>query len=141
MGKSKTTDFSGREASKMLSTTSLRMGLRLALTRNMATTTVLPAQAATDPIQQMFADKVKEYANKKAAAGGKLPDASKEPRLPSLWSSRRLPRLTEAEQEWTCQSSQTSNSSTLWWTTFPSSKPVIKCRYIDRKLKNHHIHN
>ena len=35
-------------------------------------------QAATDPIQQMFADKVKEYAKKKAAAGGKLPDASKE---------------------------------------------------------------
>merc|ERR1711964_247661 len=73
----KPTDFSGREASKMLSTTSLRMGLRLALTRNMATTTVLPAQAATDPIQQMFADKVKEYAKKKAA-GGKLPDATKE---------------------------------------------------------------
>ena len=35
-------------------------------------------QAATDPIQQLFADKVKEYAKKKAAAGGKLPDASKE---------------------------------------------------------------
>ena len=35
-------------------------------------------QAATDPIQQMFADKVKEYAKKKAAAGGKLPDATKE---------------------------------------------------------------
>merc|ERR1712126_3176 len=66
------------EASKMLSTTSLRMGLRLALTRNMATTTVLPAQAATDPIQQLFADKVKEYAKKKAAAGGAMPDASKE---------------------------------------------------------------
>merc|ERR1712180_6294 len=52
--------------------------VRRALTRNMATTTVLPAQAATDPIQQMFADKVKEYAKKKAAAGGKLPDATKE---------------------------------------------------------------
>ena len=35
-------------------------------------------QAATDPIQQLFADKVKEYAKKKAAAGGKLPDATKE---------------------------------------------------------------
>merc|ERR1711917_19640 len=70
--------FPDVEASKMLSTTSLRMGLRLAITRNMATTTVLPAQAATDPIQQMFADKGKEYAKKKAAAGGKLPDATKE---------------------------------------------------------------
>merc|ERR1712213_73779 len=77
MGKSKNQQ-TFPEASKMLSTTSLRMGLRLALTRNMATTTVLPAQAATDPIQQMFADKVKDYAKKKAAAGGKLPDASKE---------------------------------------------------------------
>merc|ERR1711962_64089 len=80
MGRNSTTKEACQdvEASKMLSTTSLRMGLRLALTRNMATTTVLPAQAATDPIQQMFADKVKEYAKKKAAAGGKLPDATKE---------------------------------------------------------------
>merc|ERR1711964_254112 len=37
-----------------------------------------PSQAATDPIQQLFADKVKEYAKKKAAGGGKLPDATKE---------------------------------------------------------------
>merc|ERR1712110_75535 len=62
----------------MMSTTSLRLGMRLALTRNLATTTVVPAQAATDPIQQLFADKVKDYATKKAAAGGALPDASKE---------------------------------------------------------------
>merc|ERR1711970_122214 len=62
----------------MMSTTSLRLGMRMALSRNLATTTVIPAQAATDPIQQLFADKVKDYAKKKAAAGGAMPDASKE---------------------------------------------------------------
>merc|ERR1712223_972856 len=81
-------------------------------------------------IQQMFADKVKEYAKKKAAAGGKLP---------SPWSSRRLPRPTEAEPASTCQSSLTSNSSTLRWTTFHSSKQVIKS--VDTKTQNHQIHN
>merc|ERR1711994_645810 len=37
-----------------------------------------PAAAATDPIQKLFAEKTKEYAQKKQAAGGKLVDASKE---------------------------------------------------------------
>merc|ERR1712038_1722924 len=37
-----------------------------------------PAAAATDPIQKLFAEKTKEYGQKKAAAGGKLVDASKE---------------------------------------------------------------
>merc|ERR1712168_1648529 len=64
--------------SKMMSTTSLRLGMRMALRRNLVTSTVVQAQAATDPIQQLFADKVKEYAKKKAAAGGAMPDASKE---------------------------------------------------------------
>merc|ERR1711936_11917 len=49
----------------MMSTRSLRLGMRMALSRNLATTTVIPAQAATDPIQQLFADKVKDYAKKK----------------------------------------------------------------------------
>ena len=75
--KSKRLDISGNQT-KMLSTTSLRVGLRLVASRNLATTVVAPAQAATDPIQQLFADKVKDYAKKKAAAGGKMPDASKE---------------------------------------------------------------
>merc|ERR1711990_988352 len=62
----------------MMSTRSLRLGMRMALSRNLATTTVIPAQAAADPIQQLFADKVKDYAKKKAAAGGAMPDATKE---------------------------------------------------------------
>merc|ERR1711974_6043 len=60
----------------MMSTRSLRLGMRMALSRNLATTTVIPAQAATDPIQQLFAEKVKDYAKKKAAAGGAMPDAT-----------------------------------------------------------------
>merc|ERR1712121_333732 len=56
--------------------TALSVG-RISLYRNMATSTVA-VQKATDPIQQLFADKVKEYAKKKAAAGGAMPDASKE---------------------------------------------------------------
>merc|ERR1712189_91615 len=60
----------------------------------------------------------------------------RKPRLPLPWSSRRLPRPTEAEPALTCQSSLTSNSSTLCWMTFHSSKHVIKkCRYKDTKLK------
>merc|ERR1712198_479656 len=35
-----------------------------------------PAAAATDPIQKLFAEKTKEYAQKKQAAGGKLVEAS-----------------------------------------------------------------
>merc|ERR1711944_60712 len=37
-----------------------------------------PAAAATDPIQKLFADKTKGYAQKKQAAGGRLVDATKE---------------------------------------------------------------
>merc|ERR1712012_356903 len=60
----------------------------------------------------------------------------RKPRLPSPWSSRRLPRPTEVEPESTCQSSLTSNSSTLWWMTCHSGKQVVKkCRYKDTKLK------
>merc|ERR1712226_720020 len=71
-------DISGNHAKMLLSTTTLRVGMRLAVSRNLATTVVAPAQAATDPIQGLFAEKVKDYAKKKAAAGGKMPDASKE---------------------------------------------------------------
>ena len=46
----------------------------------------------------------------------------------------RLPRPTEAEQASTCQSSLTSNSSTLWWMTFHSSKQVIKS--VDTETQN-----
>merc|ERR1712121_516540 len=56
--------------------TALSVG-RISLYRNMATSTVA-LQKAQDPIQQLFADKVKEYAQKKAKAGGKLPDATPE---------------------------------------------------------------
>ena len=50
---------------------------RVAARRNLAVSAVV-AQKAQDPIQQLFADKVKEYAQKKASSGGKLVDASKE---------------------------------------------------------------
>merc|ERR1712168_86043 len=66
---------------KMLATTSrlaLRTAQRAALSRNIGFSAVASAAKATDPIQQMFADKVNEYAKKKAAAGGKLVDATKE---------------------------------------------------------------
>ena len=65
----------------MLATTSrlaLRTAHRAAFSRNIGFSAVASAAKATDPIQQMFADKVNEYAKKKAAAGGKLVDASKE---------------------------------------------------------------
>nr|AQS22682.1 mitochondrial ATP synthase-coupling factor 6 [Pseudodiaptomus poplesia] len=35
------------------------------------------AQKATDPIQQLFVDKIQEYSQKKAKSGGKLVDATK----------------------------------------------------------------
>ncbi len=37
--------------------------------------TAASAQRAQDPIQQLFVDKVREYADKKKGAGGKLVDA------------------------------------------------------------------
>ena len=43
--------------------------------RNVATSYVA-AQKASDPIQQLFVDKVREYADKKKKAGGKLVDAT-----------------------------------------------------------------
>merc|ERR1719295_917098 len=97
--------------------TSLRMGMRMALSRNLATCTVVQAQAATDPIQQLFADKVKEYAKKKAAAGGALPDASKET-LAAI--QMELDKVAEAAS--TCQSPQTSSSPTRQSKTCPSSR-------------------
>lgn len=50
--------------------------LRPALQRNLGTSTVL-AQTASDPIQGLFVEKIREYATKKKAAGGKLVDATK----------------------------------------------------------------
>merc|ERR1712038_1411578 len=53
---------------------------RINIRRNFGASYALakPAAAATDPIQKLFADKTKEYAQKKQAAGGKLVDATKE---------------------------------------------------------------
>ena len=62
----------------MLSVTSLRAAgfVRLQLRRNLATTSlILQQKQAVDPIQQIFVDKVREYAKKKTAGGGKLVDA------------------------------------------------------------------
>ncbi|XP_060554601.1 ATP synthase-coupling factor 6, mitochondrial-like [Ruditapes philippinarum] len=51
--------------------------LRHQASRHVSGTAVL-AQKADDPIQQLFVDKIREYAQKKKAAGGKLVDASPE---------------------------------------------------------------
>ena len=48
---------------------------RPAFRRNLATSYFL-AQAPTDPVQGLFLDKIRDYATKKAAAGGKLVDAT-----------------------------------------------------------------
>merc|ERR1712098_820053 len=98
--------------------------------------------AATDPIQQMFADKVKEYAKKKAAAGGKLPDATKETEAAIAMELEKVAQAYGGGAGVDMSKFLTLNSSTLWWMTFHSSKQVIKkCRYKDTKLKNHQIHN
>merc|ERR1712241_185022 len=53
---------------------------RINIKRNIGVSYVAlkPAAAAIDPIQKLFADKTKEYAQKKQAAGGKLVGATKE---------------------------------------------------------------
>merc|ERR1711944_17460 len=51
---------------------------RVNIRRNFGASYALLKPAATDPIQKLFAEKTKEYAQKKQAAGGKLVDASKE---------------------------------------------------------------
>merc|ERR1712020_417701 len=49
--------------------------VRTCARRNLATSYMAAATAA-DPIQQLFVDKVRDYANKKKSAGGKLVDAT-----------------------------------------------------------------
>ncbi|KAK7071979.1 Atp5jp [Halocaridina rubra] len=48
--------------------------LHTALRRNYGASAVL--LKASDPIQQLFVDKIKEYSKKKAASGGKLVDTN-----------------------------------------------------------------
>ena len=36
------------------------------------------AQKVSDPIQALFVEKIRDYANKKSATGGKMVDATKE---------------------------------------------------------------
>merc|ERR1712038_1665352 len=52
--------------------------LRPHLQRNLATSTVAVQAAATDPIQGLFLEKIREYAKKKEASGGGLVEATKE---------------------------------------------------------------
>merc|ERR1712154_591761 len=51
--------------------------VRTCARRNLSTS-YMAAQTASDPIQQLFVDKVRDYANKKKSAGGKLVDATAE---------------------------------------------------------------
>merc|ERR1711997_939378 len=52
--------------------------LRPAFRRNLATSYILAQAAPTaiDPVQGLFLEKIREYATKKTAAGGKLVDAT-----------------------------------------------------------------
>ena len=56
--------------------TSTRVGLvrasNVVFGRQHLSTSFVADQKASDPIQQLFVDKVREYAQKKSAAGGKL---------------------------------------------------------------------
>ena len=52
--------------------------LRNGAQRNLATSYVLANKVAVDPIQGLFVEKIREYATKKKAAGGKFVDASPE---------------------------------------------------------------
>ncbi|XP_068231530.1 ATP synthase-coupling factor 6, mitochondrial [Palaemon carinicauda] len=49
--------------------------LQVALRRNYGVSAVL-LQKASDPIQQLFVDKIRDYGKKKAASGGKLVDSN-----------------------------------------------------------------
>jgi F-type H+-transporting ATPase subunit 6 len=67
----------------MLSNTSQVLRLasnvaRIGVQRNLATSYVAANKAATDPVQGLFVEKIREYATKKKAAGGKFVDATKE---------------------------------------------------------------
>ena len=46
--------------------------VRLSSQRNLTLSAVALQQKASDPIQQLFVEKVREYATKKKASGGKL---------------------------------------------------------------------
>jgi len=46
------------------------------LTRNLGVTAACSQTVAMDPIQKLFVDKIRDYAQKSKAAGGKLVDAS-----------------------------------------------------------------
>ena len=59
-----------RQTLKLAST-----ALRPALQRNLATSYVLAQAAPVDPVQGLFLEKVREYATKKKASGGKLVDS------------------------------------------------------------------
>ena len=65
----------------MLSKSTLNLASNLSRSgfqRNLATSYVALNKAATDPIQQIFVDSIKLYAQKKTAAGGKFVDGTKE---------------------------------------------------------------
>ena len=68
------------------------------------------AAAAADPIQSLFADKIREYGDKKAKAGGKLVEAS-EATLKDLQGE--LDKVIQAK--WTIASRGTNNSAWLLW--------------------------
>ena len=59
----------------MLPTLTRRAGLLTSVSRRALSTSWTASQKASDPIQQVFVDKVREYAQKKSASGGKLVDA------------------------------------------------------------------
>merc|ERR1712062_19180 len=64
----------------MLSKSTLILGSNLARSgfqRNLATSYIALNKTATDPIQQIFVDSIKLYAQKKKAAGGKFVDGTK----------------------------------------------------------------
>ena len=62
--------------SQLLDTMSLRLAtisfVRYSSQRNLTLSAVALQQKASDPIQQLFVEKVREYATKKKASGGKL---------------------------------------------------------------------
>ena len=61
-----------------------RQTLRLAsaikpcIQRNLGSSAILAKAAASDPIQGLFVEKIREYATKKKSAGGKLVDSTPE---------------------------------------------------------------
>ncbi|XP_071477296.1 ATP synthase-coupling factor 6, mitochondrial-like [Diadema antillarum] len=57
-----------------------RPTLTVIVRRNLGASSVLlaKAKAPSDPVQKLFVDKIREYGNKKKAAGGKLVDSNPE---------------------------------------------------------------